>query len=184
MIFVKKMFVEEWEKEVMALLWENRGRHLRYRQATTCYNRDLFHQRQIKSTLLHLLPHNHCCGAGAEEPKWNCLPETEQKLRIAALAEAPALFYLPQTWRNLTENWKISWLLKKFLSIVTFLNLVLKSKKVPVIFYKTFWSRSRNSDLRLRGAGSERNISAPHHHAHNISFAVKLIKCYDLRVPF
>jgi hypothetical protein len=43
-----------------------------------------------------------CCGAGAEEPKWNRLLEPEPKLRIVApaLAPAPAAFYLSKNWRN------------------------------------------------------------------------------------
>jgi hypothetical protein len=46
--------------------------------------------------------------------KLNCLPEPEMKSQTAAPASAP--FYLSQTRRNFTVE---SWLLKKFLEIVT-----------------------------------------------------------------
>jgi hypothetical protein len=46
--------------------------------------------------------------------------------------------------------------------IVTILILLLKSKKVIFqVSYKTIWSQSRNSDLRLRGVGVERYIFDP-----------------------
>jgi hypothetical protein len=41
------------------------------------------------------LARHQCCGAGAEEPKLNCLLVPEPKLRIAAPALAPAPFYNP-----------------------------------------------------------------------------------------
>ncbi len=54
---------------------------------------------------------------------------------------------------------------EEVLQIVTILILILKSKKVIFkISYKTIRSRSRNSGLRLCGAGAERNFfSAPQH---------------------
>jgi hypothetical protein len=38
------------------------------------------------------------------------------------------------------------------------------------VLYKTIWSWSRNSDLRLHGAGAERNIFAPAALVHSALF--------------
>jgi hypothetical protein len=40
--------------------------------------------RRLRAALLKLKPAKQCCGARAEEPKLNCLPEPEPKLRITA----------------------------------------------------------------------------------------------------
>jgi hypothetical protein len=71
----------------------------------------------------------------------------------------------PGAGAEITNCGSGSFLFTTDLKIVTILILLLQSKKVIFkVFYKTIWSRSwsqspsRNLDLRLHGAGTERNI--------------------------
>ena len=96
----------------------------------------------------------------AEEQKWNCLPDPEPKLRIAAPTSAS--FYLPQTWRNLIEKYHGSW--KSFCNI-TNLILLLLSKKV--IFKVSYITRSgAGAEIRICGSVEpepKEIFSAPQH---------------------
>ncbi len=84
----------------------------------------------------------------AKAPKLNCLPEP--KLRIAA----PALFYLPQTWRKLYK--KIMVAKEVFVNCYNFNPI---KKVIFKVSYKTLWSRgrrrsrSRKKYFRLRNTG-------------------------------
>ncbi len=111
----------------------------------------------------------------SEEPKLNCLPEPEPKLRIAAPAPAP--FYLSKTEEILEE--KIMVAEEVFVHCYNFnpirekhasIHVKCTNTQVKKLIFKVFiptirsrgrrrsWSRSRNSYLRLRGAGAKRNI--------------------------